>query len=604
MDPAVVGSNPIIHPNQRLGRLLHMRVSVETTNGLERKVTVAVPAESIQKLLDEQVRNTASQVKLPGFRQGKVPLKVVRQRFGEKLRQEAAASLLQSSLNDAVAQERLSPAGEIAVNLETVAEGKDLEYTATFEVFPEFEIVPYSTLRVRKPETEIAESDVDNTVEQLRRQKVEWHPVERPARNDDRVHIDYSIEADGEMLQSREGQPRIVDDSDGELDKAIVGMSAAETRTYPTTVWVREPRAEAEPEVLELDHDDDHPDENDQQGDDATSDHAQSADASVAEQEASTPPNEADADDEDEDEDDLRGETRNAIGKVTLRTVEEPHLPELDDAFFDWFGVAEEDDRMAAFRSAVRARMEVELDAAIRRVQEREVQSALVAAHDFELPKALVAEEVLVQQARFETAIGELPEGFEVVLRLNAEQSVRTALVIRAIALREGITADDERVAARIAEIASGYEHPAEVRRFLQSDEEQLSRIESNVLREQVVEKVLAEATVTTVEMPYATAAAGIMPPLEDEEDEQDEAVDEHSAGEVEGLVAPLEEAATNAESSAPSDTEQTAAEADQAAVESEPATPEPDGETDEVAKANPGRFDSFRRLFRRNRNA
>ena len=576
-----------------------MRVSVETTNGLERKVTVAVPAESIQKLLDEQVRNTASQVKLPGFRQGKVPLKVVRQRFGEKLRQEAAASLLQSSLNDAVAQERLSPAGEIAVNLGTVAEGKDLEYTATFEVFPEFEIVPYGTLRVRKPETEIAESDIDSTVEQLRRQKVEWHPVERPARNDDRVLIDHSIEADGETLQSSEGQPRIVDDSDGELDRAIVGMSATETRTYPTTVWVREQRAEAEPEVLELDHDDDPAHEDDQQGDDATSG-AQSADASDAEQEASAPPSEADAD----DEDDIPGEKLNAIGKVTLRTVEEPHLPELDDAFFDWFGVAEEDDRMAAFRSAVRARMEVELDAATRRVQEREVLAALVTAHDFELPNALVEEEMLLQRARFEKAIGEFPEGFEVVVRANAEQGVRTALVIRAIALHEGITADDERVAARIAEIASAYEHPAEVRRFLQSDEEQLSRIESNVLREQVVEKVLAEATVTTVEMPYATAAAGIMPPLEDEEDEQDEALDEHSAGEVEGLAAPLEEAATHAESSARTDTEQTAAEADQAAVDSDLAAPEPDGEAAEAPKAKPQRLGGFRRFFRRNRDA
>ena len=574
-----------------------MRVSVETTNGLERKVTVAVPAESIQKLLDEQVRNTASQVKLPGFRQGKVPLKVVRQRFGEKLRQEAAASLLQSSLNDAVAQERLSPAGEIAVNLGTVAEGKDLEYTATFEVFPEFEIAPYSTLRVRKPETEIAESDIDSTVEQLRRQKVEWHPVERPARNDDRVLIDHSIEAEGETLQSSEGQPRIVDDSDGELDRAIVGMSATETRTYPTTVWVREQRAEAEPEVLELDHDDDPPHEDDQQGDDATSDHAQSADASDAEQEASTPPSEADAD----DEDDIPGEKLNAIGKVTLRTVEEPHLPELDDAFFDWFGVAEEDDRMAAFRSAVRARMEVELDAATRRVQEREVLAALVTAHDFELPNALVEEEMLLQRARFEKAIGEFPEGFEVVVRANAEQGVRTALVIRAIALHEGITADDERVAARIAEIASGYEHPAEVRRFLQSDEEQLSRIESNVLRDQIVDRVLAEATVTTVDMPYAAAVAGIMPPLEDEEDE---APDEPLAEEIEGFAPPSEEAATNAESPAPMDAEQTAAEADQAAVESEPAAPEPDGEADEAPKANPGRFGGLRRLFRRNRNA
>ena len=322
--------------------------------------------------------------------------------------------------------------------------------------------------------------------------------------------------------------------------------------------------------------------------------------------------NEADADDEDED--DLRGETRNAIGKVTLRTVEEPHLPELDDAFFDWFGVAEEDDRMAAFRSAVRARMEVELDAAIRRVQEREVLAALVTAHDFELPNALVEEEMLLQRARFEKAIGEFPEGFEVVVRANAEQGVRTALVIRAIALHEGIAADDERVAARIAEIASGYEHPAEVRRFLQSDEEQLSRIESNVLRDQVVERVLAEATVTTVDMPYAAAVAGIMPQSEDEEDEQDEALGAAESpaptqADQASREATLGESDQDANAS-PAEADQTAAvehaaaEADQAAIASDPAAPEPDGEAVEAPKAKPQRLGGFRRFFRRNRDA
>lgn len=537
-----------------------MRVSVETTSGLERKVTVALPADSLQKLIDEQVRNTAGKVELPGFRKGKVPLRVVRQRFGDKLLQDAASSLLQTSLQEAVTQEQLAPAGSMNVDIVTLDVGKDFEYAATFEIFPEFELAPFSTLRVRVPQAEIAEADIDNTVEQLRHQQTAWHAVERPAQIDDRVLVDYSVEADGETLQSREGAQHVVAESGGDIDRAIVGMAATETRTFPMTLRVSRERAatvEAEEERGAAHHDD-------------QSNVAAAPDVDEASEQASAGSQDAPTPDAGATDADDAFETRNAIGKVTLRGVEEPQLPELDDAFFDSFGVAPEGDRMAAFRSSVRGRMEVELDQAARRASKREVLAALAAAHEFELPKAQLEAEVAEQKLRFAATLGEFPPNFEPVVRASAAETIRHRIMVRAIALRESIAPDDDRVEARIAEIASGYEQPVEVRRFLRSNEEQLNRIEAAVLEDQIVEKVLADANVATVAMPYA-AVVGNQPLPEAPQAETDE------------------ETADDAKSPDPAS----------APTPTEPSAASTDGAADEAPEAKPKRG-LMRRLFGR----
>lgn len=537
-----------------------MRVSVETTSGLERKVTVALPADSLQKLIDEQVRNTAGKVELPGFRKGKVPLRVVRQRFGDKLLQDAASSLLQTSLQEAVTQEQLAPAGSMNVDIVTLDVGKDFEYAATFEIFPEFELAPFSTLRIRVPQAEIAEADIDNTVEQLRHQQTAWHAVERPAQIDDRVLVDYSVEADGETLQSREGAQHVVAESGSDMDRAIVGMAATETRTFPVTLRVSRERAatvEADEERGAAHHDD-------------QSNVAAAPDVDEASEQASTGNQDAPTPDAGATDADDAFETRNAIGKVTLRGVEEPQLPELDDAFFDSFGVAPEGDRMAAFRSAVRGRMEVELDQAARRASKREVLAALAAAHEFELPKAQLEAEVAEQKLRFAATLGEFPPNFEPVVRESAAETIRHRIMVRAIALRESIAPDDDRVEARIAEIASGYEQPVEVRRFLRSNEEQLNRIEAAVLEDQIVEKVLADANVATVAMPYA-AVVGNQPLPEDTQAETDE------------------ETADDAKSPDPAS----------APTPTEPSPDSTDGAADEAPEAKPKRG-LMRRLFGR----
>lgn len=479
-----------------------MRQSVETTNGLERKMTVSVPAGNLSRAFEEHVRSTATDLKLPGFRPGKVPLKVVRQRFGSKLLQEVGSGLVQKTLEDAVQAEDFTLAGSATIDIITMADGKDLEYTATFEVFPDIQLVPFDTLLVRLPETQIEDADIDRTVEDLRVQKTQWLAVERPAQLGDRVQVEQSLEVEGKTLADKQERTMVLDNADDIAAKAIIGMTASETRAYPVPIPVR-------PET---------PDESASSDDGASAAESQAEDggkepATASEAEADAiapspaPPEAAD-----------QPEMYQAVGTVTLHRVEEPHLPALDDTFFDWFDIAKEGDRMAAFRSGVRERMDVELDAALRRATQREVLDALVAAHEFDVPKVLVEAEAARSRQRFAAAFGTYPQAMEGTVRSTAEKDVRQALVVQAIARQESLEVDDKRVAARIDEVASGYEQAAEVRRFLFANEERLQNIEAGVLQEQVVEKVLEAATVQRVEMPYAevVANAPLPPPPED----------------------------------------------------------------------------------------
>jgi len=532
-----------------------MRQSVETTNGLERKVTVSVPAGNLSEAFDARLRSTATDLKLPGFRPGKVPLKVVRQRFGSKLLAEVGSALVQKTFEDAVQAEALSPAGSATIDIITMADGKDLEYTATFEIFPEFELVPFDTLVVRVPKTAIEEADIDRTVEHLREQRIEWLAVERPAQMGDRVLLDQSVEAAGETLDKWEQRAFVLEDADDDRTKSLVGMSAGETRAFPMTVPAPEqpPSDSASQDPADgQDDEDDHGQSEDRVASadaahrDAEEEHTPAPEAEVAAPEA-VPPSEAG------DE----PKTRQAIATVTLHRVEEPQLPELDDAFFDWFDVVQEGDRMAAFRAAVRTRMDVELDAAMRRAKRREVLSTLAAAHEFALPNVLVEGELAAAKQRIAAVFGFWPQSMEDPLRENAEDEVRQVLVVRAIAREQSLSADAARVTARIDEMASGYEQPAEVRRYLYGDEDRLREIEFDVLREQVAEQVLEAATVQTVEMPYidVVANAQLPPAVEDAPESTVESTEaEPSAGEREGPAPRKKEPSSAEEASAAKD--------------------------------------------------
>ena len=466
-----------------------MQVSIETTGSLTRKMTIAIPSAEFEDRIAERVRSTAKKVSLPGFRRGRVPLGEVQRRFGASLRNEVASELVQSGLEDAVRQEDIPLIGTPSVELVNLDPGADLEFTAVFEVLPEVDLVDLSTLRVRKPVAEINDTDIDEMVESLRKQRTEWNPAERPVAVDDRVVVDYSVKIEGEV----QGEPQadftfVVGGSQvvAELDNAVVGMSVGETRVFPITIQ--------------------------------------------------------------RDGTETSGEEE-AIGEVALKSVEAPFLPELDAEFFEAFGVVDEagasdddspfedvappdesdeasdlavlegdgippdeaDESLRKFRANVRERMEAELEVAARNETRRQVMASLAGAHRFELPRVLVDEELEQERQRAAQLMGVPLEHSNLgdLIEQRVRDRVRTRLVVREIVQREGLEADDERIRARIEEIAAPYEHPDEVRNWLYGDEDQLQRVELGVLEDQLVEHILSLASVESVPASYKDVVTG-----------------------------------------------------------------------------------------------
>ncbi len=460
-----------------------MQVNVETTGPLTRKMTIAVPSAEFEDRITERIRSTAKKVSLPGFRRGRVPLREVERRFGSALRTEVATEVVQSSLEDAVHTEEISLAGTPTVDLVNVEAGADLEFTATFEVLPEIELVDLASLRIQRPVAEIQESDIDEMVESLRQQRMRWDPVERPVAAGDRVVVDYSFKIGGETQgEPRTDFPLIVGRGQlgAELDTAVVGMSAGESRAFPMSPM------SASDAMLDLE----------------------------------------------------------MIGEVTLKSVEGGTLPELDEAFYASFGVSEgpeptfdtaapesvdDDDDEAPtttdqpgipddapsivdrFRDNVRERMSAELDTAARNETRRQVMGALARAHAFDLPRALVDEELAQERQRMARFMGvpeEKAELGEPGLRV-VEERLRTQLVVREIVEREGLEADDQRIQARVEQIATAYEQPEDVRNWIYGDEEQLRRVELDVLEDQLIEYILARADVESVPASYKAVVTG-----------------------------------------------------------------------------------------------
>src|SRR5210317_882609 len=174
-----------------------MQVSIETTSGLERRLTVGVPSERVDVEVDSRLQKAAKNVRLPGFRPGKVPMKVMRQRFGAGVRQEVLGEVMSQSFQEAIVQEKLRPAGQPSIEPRNLEAGKDLEYVATFEVFPEVDVIELKGFDVEKPVSEVTDEDIDNIIDVFRKQQGSWEGVERAAVEGDKVNIDYQGTRDG-----------------------------------------------------------------------------------------------------------------------------------------------------------------------------------------------------------------------------------------------------------------------------------------------------------------------------------------------------------------------------------------------------------------------
>ena len=528
-----------------------MRVTVETTTGLERKATVAVPSESFEADVAENLRKRAATLKLPGFRPGRVPMKEVRRRFGSAARAEVAQTVVNSSFADVVTERDLAVVGAPQVEVVNAQAGNDFEYTATFEVLPTFELQPLSTLRIRKPAVEITETDVDNTIEVLRRQRTNWEAVERPAQKDDRVTVDYTVKVDGEVRMEGEDEPviaggdhRIVD-----LPATVLGMAIGETRTFPVTVALFGPRADAKPDDAVGAGEDDangmeeaataeaaSDEEVAEPGADEASAEASADTGAAAETAISTATSDRatateaapDAaatidgdsglettDAQDDAEPDRPYIERDGIGEVSLRRVEEPHLPPVDDSFFDILGIDPGPDRHDRFRTQVRAQMQTELDRALKRCQRDEIAKVIDETHAFDLPNTLVQAELAGRLRRMSRAFNleQMPASMAELMRTDAAETVRLGLVLGEVARVANISADPERISTSIEAMAAEFEDPASAAEALYS-QENIEQVANAVLEQQAIDHLLAQADLTEVPASYSDAIVGqALPP-------------------------------------------------------------------------------------------
>ncbi len=427
-----------------------MQVSVETTSGLERKLTVGVPAEQVDGEVAKRLQDAAGKVKINGFRSGKVPLKVVKQRLGDGIRQEVLGDVINRTYFEALQKEDIKPAGLPTIDTTTNVEGKDLEFVAIFEVYPEIDLVDLSTLAVEKPLAEIEEKDIDTMIENLRTQQATWEDLDRAAKEGDQVTIDYLGTKDGEEFAGGKAEGQKLELGSNSMipgfESGIVGMKAGEEKT------------------LSLSFPDDY--------------HAEELKGAAVE------------------------------FAIKLHSVAEKKLPEIDEEFFKKFGV--EENNLEAFRNEVKSNMERELANAKKMSIKTQVLDALFESQKVELPKALISNEIDNMRKQMMQQFGDAAKSMDMTQLLpdtmfeeQATKRVSLGLIINEIISAQEIKPEDDRVKKAIAEIAATYDQPEDVIRYYTSNQEAKANVEAMVLEEQVIDYILAGAKVTEKQTDY-----------------------------------------------------------------------------------------------------
>ena len=443
-----------------------MQVSIETTSGLERRLTVGVPAERVDSEVNARLQKSAPNLRLDGFRPGKVPMKVIRDRFGAGVRQEVIGEVMNQSFYEAVAQENLKPAGQPSIEPKTLDEGKDLEYVATFEVFPEVEEKDYSAVSITRAVAEVADADIDKMIGIFREQQATWSTVERAAARKDKVNIDYLGTKDGEAFEGGTAEGSDLELGSGSMipgfEDGIIGMKAGDET------------------VLKLNFPDEY--------------HSEELKGAAVE------------------------------FKVTVNAISEKVLAELNDDLFMAYGVKDADE--SKFREETGKNMARELKQAIKAQLKAKVMDAMLEIHgDIQVPQALVKQEIPTLRNQMVQQFGGAAEQMDMQSLLpddmfteQAEKRVKLGLILNEFISKGGITASPEKVKDTSDELASTYEDPEEVVNFYYSNQQQMQQIESMVLEDTVVATMLEQVQVADEKSSYEQVMAPEPPAEQDGE--------------------------------------------------------------------------------------
>ena len=423
-----------------------MQVSVESTGKLERRMQVQVPAERVSQEIAARLKNISRTARLNGFRPGKAPLKVIRQQFGSQIHREVIGELLQSSYAEAVTQKQLTPAGSPRIEPQSMDEGQDLKYIATFEVFPEVVLQPMETLEVDKVTAEVTESDIDAMIERLRKQQMKYSAVNRGAANGDKVIIDFEGAIDGVTFAGGKGENIAIVLGEGrmlpELEQGLIGATPGEKRD----VTVNFP-----------------------------------ADYRATE---------------------LAG--KQAIFAAEVKSIEEPVLPEVDEEFCKAFGVTE--GGLPKLREDVAANMRRELEQALRNRNKAAVMEKLYAANPTEVPNVLIEGQIRDMQVEAMRRAGtkdvaQAPPREPFVE--PARRRVALGLLLNDVIRKENLVVDRARVNDRLDEMVSAYGDAGAMKRAYMQNAEAMRQVESLALEDQAVDWILEHAKVHEVKSTF-----------------------------------------------------------------------------------------------------
>jgi trigger factor len=429
-----------------------MEVSIESgSTELERHLKVSMPAEKIDNEVTQRLLKATKTIDLKGFRKGKVPLHIAEQHYGKGIRQEVVNEMVTSSLSEAIQQENLRPAGQPQIDDLKDQPGCNLEYKATFEVYPDVVLGDFSEIAVSQPVAELSKEDIDNMIETLREQNATFEIVEKPAESGDRINIDYvgTMEEDefaGGKAEKQDialGSKTMVPG----FEDGLIGLSAGDEH------------------VLDLEFPDDY--------------HI----------------------------DDLKGKTTQF--KIKVNSVSSSHLPEVNEEFFKLHGA--EDGSEEQFREYLETNMEQQLSKAIHAKVKSRVMTQLLDLNKIDLPKVLISDGIIklkqqmmsASQGNKQPDLSMLPDS---MFQEEAERKTALSIILSEIIKTEKLTPDEDQVKKHIEEAASAYKQPSNIIDYYYSKPELLNSVKAVILEDQVTELVLSKCQISDEQSSYEEA--------------------------------------------------------------------------------------------------
>ena len=422
-----------------------MQVSVESTGALERRMRVDVPEDRIEGEIKTRLQSLTRTARIDGFRQGKVPVKVIQQRYGQQVRLEVLSEVMRNTYVEALEAEKLRPASEPSIEQqEGDVSDEGLSYTAVFEVYPDVSLTPVEKLTVDLPTCEIVEADVDKMIENLRSQQSNWKETDRKAAMGDQVNLDFEGFLNDEKFDGGEAKGFDIELGSNRFiagfEEGLVSLKAGESKSLDLEFPTPYQNEELAGKAVRFD--------------------------------------------------------------VTLNKVSEPELPELDDEFFKRFGV--EEGGMDAFRVNIRENMGRECEQRVKNQAKLRVLTALYDGNPFELPQSLVESETdqllesskqrLVQQGLPPEQLDSLDKN---TFTDEAKKRVALGLLMSEIIKSEDLKADPAKVRTMVEAMAGSYDDPAALVQYYYADQSRLAEVQSMVLEEEVVSWILEQAQVT-----------------------------------------------------------------------------------------------------------